>query len=527
MKHLLMIALITIFSTSCVCAGEPAKVSLATVFGDNMVLQRDCSVPVWGWAAPGEAVTVEFAGQKVSAKADATGKWKTALAAMPANAKPAIFKVSGSNTITLKNVVVGDVWVCSGQSNMSVTVSRALQPKKEAKAANFPLIRHITVKRLPSNVPLTQFKGSWVECSPRTAPNFTAVGYFFARRLYKELDIPIGLINTSWGGTHIEPWTPSVGFAKIKEQKFAANICKRLELADPTTAVGKAAYTKALADIEAWVDAAKANVAVGKRPPAMPALPFTGSNRKSPTHLYRGMVAPLVPYAIRGVIWYQGESNGGEGMSYYHKKRALVGGWREVWGQGDFPFYWVQLANYHSDRKNPAGGSGYAKTRDAQRKATDIPKTGMAVIIDIGNTSDIHPKNKQDVGDRLAQLALSKEYGKSIVAGGPLYKGHVVEGGKIRVKFDNVGGGLIVGRKEGLSPTRAVPGGKLARFAIAGANKKWVWANAVIDGTSVIVSSPKVAKPVAVRYAYSANPLGANLYNKEGLPASPFRTDRW
>lgn len=527
MKHLFIIVLAIIFSASYACAGKQPSVSLPTVFGNNMVLQRDITVPVWGWAAPKETVTVEFAGQKVSATADATGKWQIALKAMPANSKSAVLKISGSNTITIKNVVVGDVWICSGQSNMEWRVAGSLQSKKEAKAANFPLIRHIKVNHQQSDVPLTHFRGKWVQCSPKTVSDFTAVGYFFARSLYEKLNVPIGLINTSWGGTRIEPWTPPVGFTQIKEQKFATAISKRLELADPTTAAGKARYTKTIANVEVWADKAKADIAAGKRPPAMPILPSIGRSHQDPTRLYQGMVAPLVPYAIRGVIWYQGESNGGEGMSYYHKKRALVGGWREVWGQGDFPFYWVQLANFHGDNKKPVGGDGYARVRDAQRKALDIPKTGMAVIIDIGETGNIHPKNKQDVGDRLAQLAMSKEYGKSIVPCGPLYKSHTVEGDKIRVVFDNVGGGLIVGKKTGLAPTVAVPGGKLARFAIAGADKKWVWANAVIDGVSVVVSSPDVPKPVAVRYAYSANPLGANLYNKEGFPASPFRTDDW
>ncbi len=526
MKHLSTIVLVTIFSISFAAAAKPPTVSLPAIFGDNMVLQRNCPVPVWGAAAPGETVTVEFAGQKASVTADAAGKWKTTLKPMPANSKPTVLTVRGSsNTVSIKNIVVGDVWICSGQSNMAWSVKISLQAKKEVSTANFPLIRHIKVPCRASDRPLVNFRGKWQKCSPQTVGNFTAAGYFFARRLYQELNVPIGLINTTWGGTRIEPWIPQIGFARIKQQKFAANILKRLESADPTTVAGKAAFNKSIANVEAWADKAKADVAAGKLPPALPTVPSIGNKHTYPACLYRGMVAPLVPYAIRGVIWYQGESNGNEGVSYYHKKRALVGSWRQVWGQGDFPFYWVQLANFRTDKKTPAGGDGFAKTRDAQRKALDIPKTGMAVIIDIGATRDIHPKNKQDVGARLAQLALSKEYGKKIVPNGPLYKGYKIEDGKIRVSFDNVGGGLIVGKKVGLAPTQAVPGGKLARFAICGADKKWAWADAVIDGESVLVSSPNVPNPVAVRYAYSGNPLGANLYNKEGIPASPFRTD--
>jgi len=336
MKHLVIIVLAILFSASYACADKQPSVSLPTIFGDNMVLQRDISIPVWGWAAPGETITVEFAGQKVSATADATGKWQAVLKAMPANAKPDVLKISGSNTITIKNVVVGDVWICSGQSNMEWPAARILQPKKEAKAANFPLIRHIKVNRRSADIPRTHFRGKWVECSPKTVGGFTAVGYFFARSLYEELNVPIGLINTSWGGTRIEPWTPPVGFTQIKEQKFAAAICKRLELADPTTVAGKAAFAKAIANVEVWADKAKADIAAGKRPPALPILPSIGRSLGGPTRLYQGMVTPLVPYAIRGVIWYQGEANSSEGMTYYHKKRAMVGGWREIWGKAIF-----------------------------------------------------------------------------------------------------------------------------------------------------------------------------------------------
>ena len=244
--------------------------------------------------------------------------------------------------------------------------------------------------------------------------------------------------------------------------------------------------------------------------------------------LYNGMINPVVPYGIKGAIWYQGESNGGEGDSYYHKMRALIGGWRKVWNQGDFPFYHVQLANWQKPNDNPAGGDGWAKVRMAQLQSLQIPNTGMAVSIDIGDAADIHPKNKFDVGERLALWALRDNYGKKdLVVSGPLYKSMKVDGNKIRVSFDHAGSGLMVGKKDGRNPTVEDKGGKLKRFAIAGEDKKWVWADAVIDGAAVVVSSPDVAKPVAVRYAFTMNPEGCNLYNKEGLPASPFRTDEW
>lgn len=463
-----------------------ADVKVPSLFGDNMVLQRDMAAPVWGQAEEGEEVTVTFGDQKKTAKADAEGRWMVKLDALKASSEPQTLTIAGENKLELKNVVVGEVWICSGQSNMEWTVDRSAQPKEEIAAADYPLIRHIKVPHIPADEAQSDFPGQWQVCSPETVGKFTAVGYYFGRRLHKELDVPIGLINSSWGGTRIEPWTPLVGFKQIKKQDFAQPIIERVSKGE------------------------------------------LGDSHQSPTRLYRGMIAPLVPYAIRGAIWYQGESNGGEGMTYYHKKHALVGGWRQVWGQGDFPFYWVQLANFRADNKEPAGGDGYARVRDAQRQATDIKNTGMAVIIDIGETKDIHPKNKQDVGGRLAQWALARDYGKEIVPCGPLYKDHKVEGNKIRVRFDHVGGGLIVGEKNGLAPVSEDPAAKLQRFAIAGEDQNWHWADAKIDGDSVVVvSSPEVPKPVAVRYAYSANPLGANLYNKEGLPACPFRTDEW
>jgi sialate O-acetylesterase len=240
------------------------------------------------------------------------------------------------------------------------------------------------------------------------------------------------------------------------------------------------------------------------------------------------MIAPVLPFGIKGALWYQGESNGGEGDEYYSKMRALIGGWRKVWNQGDFPFYFVQLANFQKDSNTPQGGDGWAKVRQAQTKSLQIPHTGMAVIIDIGEAADIHPKNKFDVGERLALWALHHDYGKKdVVPSGPLFKAATVEGAKMRVSFDYADKGLIVGKKDGRKPVEAVAGGKLARFAVAGEDKKWVWGDAVIDGNSVVVSSPEVPKPVAVRYAYTMNPEGANLYNKEGLPASPFRSDEW
>ena len=471
-------------ATTCLASTAQADVKLASIFSNSMVLQRELPVPVWGWADPGEKVTVAFGDQSKSATAAKDGAWQVKLDALKANAKGQSLSVTGNNSIKLSDVLVGEVWICSGQSNMEWPLSRALNPKEEIAAANHPLIRLFNVPgHTVSPVAKDTCPGNWTACSSATAPGFSAVGYFFGRRLQKELNVPVGLVGSNWGGTRIEPWTSPAGFHSVPELKA---ITDKVDAYDAKTKV-------------------------------------SGS---SPSAIYNSMVHPLAPFSMRGAIWYQGESNGSEGESYYHKTQALVNGWRKLFNP-DLAFYWVQLADFRQPNEDPAGGDGWAKLREAQRKALNIKHTGMAVIIDIGQANDIHPKNKQDVGSRLAQWALNQTYGKDIVASGPLYKSSKVEGGSIRLSFDNVGRGLMVGKKEGLMPTAEVKDGKLARFSIAGADKKWHWADATIDGENVVVESSEVAKPVAVRYGFTTNPAGANLYNKEGIPASPFRTDSW
>jgi sialate O-acetylesterase len=289
------------------------------------------------------------------------------------------------------------------------------------------------------------------------------------------------------------------------------------------------AYKKAINELREWIPLAEDSVERGLNPPALPRFPPIRSGNREPTQIYNSMIHPLIPFAIRGAIWYQGESNGSEGVSYYHKKQALIGGWRTLWNQGDFPFYFVQLANYGKPTDDPAGGDGYSHVREAQRQSLAIKNTGMAGIIDIGEAGNIHPANKQDVGLRLALWALGNEYGrKNLIFCGPLFKSSRVEQGAIRVTFEHAGSGLMAGIKNGLDPVTENPEGVLKRFAIAGEDRQWHWADARIDGTdSVLVSSPSVPSPVAVRYAFSHNPEGCNLYNREGLPASPFRTDDW
>ena len=461
-----------------------ADIKLPNVIGSGMVLQRDMAVPVWGWAEAGEEVTVSFADQTKKAKAGNDGKWIVKLDSLKANSEGATLTISGKNKINLDNVLVGEVWICSGQSNMEWAIRQSMNPKEEAAAANYPQIRLFNVPgHTVSPLPKDEGAGQWQVCDPKSANNFSAVGYFFGRRLHKDLKVPVGLIGSNWGGTRIEPWTTLAGFESVPELSKIADQVKNYK---QDTRVG------------------------GGQPSA----------------IYNSMVHPLTPFAMRGGIWYQGESNGNEGITYYQKKHALVNGWRKAFQNKDLAFYWVQLANFQKESDKPEGGDGWAKLREAQTKALDIPGTGMAVITDIGAANDIHPKNKQDVGWRLAQWALHQTYGqKNLVPSGPLYKSHKVEGNAIRLSFDHVGSGLIVGNKNGLEPTAEVKDGKLEHFSISGKDNKWVWADAKIDGETVVVESKEVSEPVAVRYGFTMNPAKANLYNKEGLPAGPFRTD--
>jgi sialate O-acetylesterase len=385
-----------------------------------------------------------------------------------------------------------------------------------------------------AETPLTDIKSDqplrWNVCQPANAGGISAVGFYFARKVQKETGVPIGVLASNVGGTNIEKWIPRQAFA---EDPGLADISRQIDTAIMDY---NADMKRQLPAIEQWLRETRAALAANGPVPPQPYIPIHPSMPNSKAggpwlHLYNGMIHPLANFRIKGALWYQGESNGGEGDSYFLKKRALIGSWRKLWAEGDFPFYFVQLANFQKPGDNPAGGDGWANVRMAQTKTLSIPNTGMAVAIDLAdadNPDDIHPKNKLDVGERLALWALAKDYGKTgLVHSGPLYKGMALEGDKIRISFDSVGTGLTVASKTGRNPIVAEPQGKLQRFAIAGDDRKWVWATAVIDGDSVLVSSSEVPKPAAVRYAFAMNPAGANLYNKDGLPASPFRTDDW
>ena len=504
-----------------------ADVRLPRIFTDDMVLQRDQPISVWGWAAPGEAVRVALAGTEATAVADPDGHWVVALPAR-AEGKGLELLVTGKNSLRLRNVVIGDVWLCGGQSNMEWAMSQS-DAADDIAAANHPDIRRIKFNHVQSAVPADDAPAAtpWQVCSPATAGGFTAVGLYFARDVQAATGVPIGLLDDNWGGTPIEPWIPPAGMDLVPELAGAVTAQRGAIEAHRGALTGK------LDELERWLKAARGTVAAGgplealPAPPALPGHPAASGWGA----MYRGMIHPLARFPIKGFLWYQGESNGGEGDSYRQKMEALVGGWRRTWGRDDLPFYFVQLASFQNPSDDPAGGDGWARLREAQRQALAIPRTGMAVIIDtvpFEARGDIHPRNKFDVGARLARWALHHDYGKREVSpSGPLFKSLAVAGNQARLSFDHLGGGLMVGRKQGRTPTVEDRDAKLRRFAIAGEDRKWHWADAVIEGDAVVVSCPAVPKPVAVRYAFSMNPDGANLYNRAGLPASPFRTDDW
>ncbi|MCL4401193.1 MAG: sialate O-acetylesterase [Acidobacteria bacterium] len=483
-----------------------AEVRLPAIFSDHMVVQRGRSVPVWGWADPGEDVTVSIAGRTKKARAGADGKWMVRLSAL--NSKvPLELSVKGKNTLTVQDVLVGEVWLCSGQSNMALRVSAARDFEKEQAAADLPQIRAFTVASDYAKEPQSDVKGKWIVASPQTVGDFSAAAYFFGRDLHKTLHVPVGLVNSSVGGTAIELWIDRDAQRSSPELKPAmAELDKENTAFDAAGATAK--YQAALAK---WKKAAAGARAAGKTPARAPQDPVALHERKAATGaLFNGMIAPLVPYALRGAIWYQGEANAGADRAPYYQYQLplLIQDWRTRWGQGDFAFGWFQLPNFN------APGRSWPVVREGMMKSLRVRNTGMAITIDIGEPGNIHPKNKQEAGRRLALWALGSVYGQKGATSGPLAAGHKVKGSEIEVSFTHADGGLVA------------KGGELKGFLIAGADKKWAPATARIAGKGVMVSSPQVSEPVAVRYAWADNPE-CNLYNGAGLPASPFRTDDW
>ena len=466
-----------------------ADVELPRIISDHMLLQRDVPVRIFGKAAPGEAVSVAFRGQKVQTVTDTLGRWEVWLQPL-APAAAADMTITGANTITVTDVLVGDVWIGSGQSNMQWAVRQSDNADAEIAAAKFPQIRLFYVPRKPSPVPVEDVDAKWVVCSPESIREFSAVLYYFGRQMHQDLKVPMGLIHSSWGGTPIASWIsgPSlVGNTRL--EPFLSYWQNQIMLFPINSSRHELALKR-------W----EAGGSQGPRPGA----PLGPGHAHEPTGLYNGMIAPLVKYTIKGALWYQGETEAGraQGQIYGEALMTLVQDWRRAFGQGDFPFYWVQLANYANAAKN----GHWMRVQEGQVKATALRHTGVAIINDIGNPTDIHPTNKQDVGRRLAQLAQNR-------GGSPIYRQFTREGDAIRVWFDNAGAALQVRG-----------GSALTGFQIAGTDGKYVPATARIDGATILVSSPDVPSPWSVRYAWDYNPE-ANLINAAGLPASLFRTD--
>ena len=620
-----------------------ANVKLPLLFNDGMVLQRNKPIPVWGWADVNEKIEIYFNKQIVKTKADKNGKWTINLKAEKAGG-PFELVVKGNNTITLKNVLVGEVWICSGQSNMEFTVKQAMNAEQEISNSYFPLIRQFLVEKDMSSTPKENLKSAkWTVCNKENVGGFTAVGYFFAKNLYAELKIPIGIINTSWGGTNVETWTSREAFESSDEFKnmiadipkvdmdlLAENqrktIIDRIENiqgskinvhADPKfreTDFDDSNWPKMKApslwenqqlpnlDGEVWMrksiviskeDAGKEALIelskiddqdityingfeIGttnkydiKRIYKIPAgvlkegnnviavkvidysggggiygdeadlkltlqntvIPLSGawkfnvtdvkvgiSPNGYPSLLYNAMINPLVPYAFQGVLWYQGEANVNRAQQYKKAFPLMIKDWRTKWNQGNFPFYFVQLSTFDEFGGNSKKGSKWAELREAQTYTLQtVANTGMAVTTDIGNAKDIHPTNKQDVGKRLAAIALNNVYGKKRIDSGPIYKSQEIKGNQIILTFDNIGSGLSTSDKNGI----------LRGFEIAGADKVFHSAKAIIENNKVVLSSEKVSNPVAAHYGWADDDTEINLFNKEKFPASPFRTDDW
>ncbi len=452
---------------------KPAKsaIELGAPFGDNAILQQGVRIPVWGASKPGTKVTVTFARQTKTAVAKTDGRWRVTLDPMPAmklssvNKAPdgqslvVVGELDGKKTTkTLRNILIGEVWLCSGQSNMAGRFGRDPYPRGSLAKADYPALRRLE-------------GGEWIISTPKTSGRFSRVGFCFARRVQREIMVPVGVLIAATGGSPIESWMRMVPEA----------------LQDPKR----------------------------KRP--------AGKPRRITN--YESKIAPLVGYAMRGALWYQGEGNAGDGREYFLKMQSMIGDWRKSWGQGQFPFYFVQIASIGSSPKDkPAGGDGRARIRNAQLEAMTIKNTGMVVAIDVGAVRE-HPLNKYDVGIRLSRWALHRDYGqKKLVPSGPIYKSCRIEGTVIRISFDYAGNGLMLASKASYVPVKPTPGAKMPWLSIQDKDGKWHWAEGKLDGSELIVFSKDVKEPIAVRYAYTQYPIGCNLYNTDGLPASPFST---
>jgi sialate O-acetylesterase len=482
-----------------------ADIKPAAIFSDHMVIQQGVKVPVWGWAEPGEQVTITLGSAKQSAKADAEGKWMFHLPEQkPGDTME--MTIAGKNSVTIKDILVGEVWVGSGQSNMQFPVSKSrggyaglINEEKEIAEANYPNIRMFTGKNVKSYEPQGKLDGQWLVCNPENVPGFSAVGYLFARDLHRELNVPVGIVTVAYGASTAEAWISRQSLAAeplLKPMLDNFDACMDFYRTNPTAPLDQA--PKPPTPIN------KPRQAGGRQRDPV-------ADQHMPSVLFNGMIHPLIPYAMRGVIWYQGESiTGGDGglSLYSYVQATLVHDWRARWGEGDFPFYVVQLPALKNISNNP-------RVREGQAQILKLPNTAMAVTIDIGDPKDVHPHNKAPLGERLTKIAMANAYGRKIEYSGPVFDAMKIDGSAARLSFSHLGGGLVA------------KGGPLKWFQVAGADQKFVDADAKIDRDSIVVSSGQVKQPVAVRYAWDNYPEGCNLYNAADLPAAPFRTDNW
>lgn len=497
-----------------------AKLNVPHFFSDHMVLQRERAAAIWGQADAGAEVTISFKGKSATAKAGADGKWKAQIETGAADAKGALLTIAaGADKIEIQDVLVGEVWFASGQSNMFYTMNRSPEYAGLIAESNHPALRMFNAPLVTADENQDDIDGVWAASTPETVPNFSAVAFFFARKLHLELGVPVGVIKSAWGGKPVETFTSREALNTLPGTKALVDAMLKDE-SSYDQAKADAAYATKLEQWKATMAAAKGKSAderkrLPKKPDA-PKRPLLTEGR--PGVLFAAMIHPFTGYTMRGAIWYQGEGNAKPGAVPYDQTLPLmINDWRKRWAD-EFSFYYVQLASYHAPSTAPGTPDAWALCQDRMRLVLGTtPKTGMAIINDVGEANDIHPKNKKDPGERLARWALAKDYGKQLIYSGPLFKSSEVKDGAIRVTFDHSGTGLT-----------SRDGGALKRFEIAGADKVWKWAEAKVDGTdSVLVSSAEVKTPVAVRYAWAANPEGANLINSNGLPASVFRTDDW
>ncbi len=535
-----------------------AEIRLPHVLASHMVLQRESAIPIWGWATPGELVTVTFAGQTCLANTASDGRWLVRLNALAASDSGRDLVVVGpSGRVVLTDVLVGDVWLAGGQSNMGFPLNSAHNAAQVLPQARDSQLRFFSVARKTAAVPQTDCAGTWETTTPETAKNVSAVAYFFAREIRQDQHCPVGVLQAPWGGTDIETWISLVGLkqnpplkptldrwneALVQAAKVQAHpaleTTYELNLKQWQVEVAPA-YNLALKQYNADKAAGRA---VGPKPqPASPepsnpdpmGLPSPSRRPATPTVNFNGMIAPLAPFALRGIIWYQGENNGSAGLAYRKLFPRLIADWRQQWQSAgfsrgdDLPFLYVQLPGNGADPV-PVAQSGWPWLREAQLLSLSAPRTAMAITIDVGNPNDVHPADKVDVGVRLALAAKKLVYQESVVASGPLYQSFTVEpSGELRVRFRETGGGLVIGQSPWRAPgVQPFPSDKLIGFYVAGEDKRWVAAEARIENDCVMVSNPQVTRPVAVRYGWANSPR-CNLYNRAGLPASPFRTDQW